>query len=68
MTIQDPRAIRTLWLVALTAASINAGMQLDTALQHGKATQSTLVALGLSVVVIAAFLYLFIREIWKRPS
>jgi hypothetical protein len=68
MNLQDPRVVRTIWLVGLTAAAITVGMQIDTVLEAGKPTPGALIALGANAVAATAFLFLLINDVWKRPA
>ncbi len=67
MDYRDPRLAKTVWLFALTVCAINMGMALGR-FDDNLGKTSTLIALIFAALAVSAFLFLLIRDLWKRDA
>jgi hypothetical protein len=65
--MQDPRIARTIWLTCLAVTAILMGMALGK-LDSGVGTRLTGFTLILAAVGAAIFLFLLVRDVWKRDA
>ena len=67
MASQDPRIAKTIWLLVLVVTVTLMGMALGK-LDNGVGTGLTVVTFILTAIAAAIFLFLLLRDVWKREA